>query len=299
MKQKVKVKKYDKDELWGFIFIAPQFIGLFLFVAVPVIQSFGISFTRWDLLSPAVFNGFNNWRTILSDPLTYRVLFHTLQFGAGFIILTTAISLLLALALSNKLKGNILYRSIFFLPNITSSVAVSLVWLWLFNPEMGLVNIILGFLGMHNPPAWYASIEWAMPTVILMGVWHGIGYYMIIFLAGLNSISDTYYEAANIDGAGKFFCFFRITLPLLTPTIFFVLTLMLINCFQVFNEVYMITGGGPAQSTLTIVLQIYHTAFTYFKMGEAAVLSWILFAIIFIVTFFQFKFQNRWVNYDT
>lgn len=293
-----KRKRLDRDELWGFLFIAPQFIGLLLFVVAPIVQSFGISFFNWNLLSPPVFNGLDNWKKVLSDPLTWKVLFQTLQFVVGFIILTTVISLLLALSLSNSLKGHIVYRAIFFVPNITSSIPVSLVWLWLFNPEMGLVNIILNFFGVKNLPGWYASLEWAMPTVILMGVWMGVGYFMIVFLAGLNGISNTYYEAASIDGAGKVYCFFRITLPLLSPTLFFVLTLMCINCFQVFNEVYMVTGGGPAQVTRTIALQIYDTAFRYFKMGEAAVLSWLLFAIIFAITLFQFRIQSRWVNYD-
>jgi multiple sugar transport system permease protein len=137
-----------------------------------------------------------------------------------------------------------------------------------------------------------------MPTVILLAVWHGIGYYMIIFMAGLNGISKTYYEAAEIDGAGKVFCFFKITLPLLTPTLFFIITMMLIQGFQVFNEVYMLTGGGPADATKTMVLEIYNTAFRYFRMGDAAVLSWILFVIILSVTIFQFTFSKKWVNYD-
>ena len=292
------MKYRSSDELYGYLFIAPQFIGILLFIVVPVFQSLGISFTDWDILTPPVFVGLENWKNVLTDPQTALVLKNTLQFVIGFIILTILFSLLAALALSNKLKGHTIYRSIFFVPNITSSVAVSLVWVWLFNPDMGFVNIVLGFLGVQNPPGWYASIEWAMPTVILMAMWQGIGSNMIILLAGLNSISDTYYEAATIDGAGKIRCFFKITLPMLTPTLFFILTMMLIGCFQVFNEVYMITGGGPAQATRTIVLEIYDNAFRYWRMGEAAVLSWLLFAIIFAVTFIQFKMQNRWVNYD-
>ncbi|GHU87607.1 sugar ABC transporter permease [Spirochaetia bacterium] len=297
MGQIKKVK--SSDELWGYFFIAPQFIGLLLFVVVPVIQSLGISFTSWDLLSKPVFTGIDNYKKVLSNPLTYKVFIHTLQFIGGFIVLTTILSLLAALGLSNKLRGHTIFRSVFFLPNITSSVAVSLVWLWLFNPEMGLVNIVLMFFGVENPPGWYVSLQWAMPTIILMAVWQGIGYFMIIFLAGLNGISDTYYEAASIDGAGKVYCFFKITLPLLTPTLFFVLTMMLINCFQVFNEVYMLTGGGPAQSTRTIVFEIYETAFRHYKMGEAAVLAWFLFIIIFTVTILQFNLSKKWVNYDT
>jgi multiple sugar transport system permease protein len=287
----------NHDEKWGYIFIAPQFIGLLIFVIGPVLQSLGISFMNWDLLSPPTFAGLANYKKILTSPMTYKVLGNTLQFIIGFVILTTTLSLLLALALSNKLKGFVIFRTVFFLPNITSSVAVSLVWLWLFNPDLGLINVALGFFGI-KPLGWYASLEYAMPTIILMAVWQAVGYYMIIFLAGLNGISDTYYEAANIDGAGKVYCFFKITLPMLTPTIFFVLTMMLISGFQVFNEMYMITGGGPADATKSIVMEIFNTAFVYFRMGDAAVLSWILFIIIFTVTTIQFAFSKKWVNYD-
>jgi multiple sugar transport system permease protein len=169
--------------------------------------------------------------------------------------------------------------------------------MWMFHPELGLINVILNFFGIP-PFGWYTSIEGAIPTVILLAVWQATGYYMVIFLAGLNGISSTYYEAASIDGAGKVCCFFKITLPLLTPTLFFVFTMMLISGFQVFNEVFMLTRGGPANASRTIVLQIYDTAFQYFRMGEAAVYSWILFIIIFIVTILQFKFSKRWVTYD-
>jgi multiple sugar transport system permease protein len=290
-------KQKNNDAGWGYFFIAPQFIGILLFVIVPVIQSLGISFTSWDLMSPPVFVGLDNYKKILSSETTWKVLGNTLYFIGGHITLTVIFSLLAALALSNKLKGFVLFRTLFFLPNITSSVAVSLVFLWLFNPNFGLVNLVLDFIGI-TPPGWYASVEWAMPMIIIMATWQSIGYYMIIFLAGLNSISDTYYEAASIDGAGPVHCFFRITLPLLTPTLFFILTMMLIGGFQVFNEMYMLTRGGPAEATKSIVMEIYNTAFRYFRMGDATVLSWILFTIIFTITVIQFKFSKKWVNYD-
>jgi multiple sugar transport system permease protein len=291
------MKPKYQDEVWGYLFIAPQFAGLLLFVIVPVVQSLGISFTQWNMLTPPVFAGLENYKKVLTDKDTLKAITNTLQYIIGFIPLTVIFSLLIALALSKKLKGHVLFRSLFYLPNITSSVAISVVWLWLFNPDFGLVNVTLGFFGIP-PLGWYASIEWAMPTVILMSIWMAAGYYMIIFIAGLNSISDTYYEAASIDGAGRVYCFFKITLPLLTPTIFFVISMMLIGGFQIFNEVFMLTNGGPADATKTIVLEIYRTAFSFFRMGEAAVLSWILFAVVFIVTFLQFKFSKKWVNYD-
>ena len=287
------------EEKWGYIFIAPQIVGILAFTIVPVIQSLGISFTRWDIVSPSVFVGLINYKTVLTSPNTWRVLMHTLSFISGYSVLTIFFSLLIALVLSNnRIRGYVVYRTAFFLPNITSSVAVSLVWLGLFNPDLGLVNILLRTIGILNPPGWYISLEWAMPTIVLMAVWMGVGYNMIIFIAGLNGISDTYYEAASIDGAGPIFCFLKITLPLLTPTIFFVITTMLIWGFQVFNEVYMLTNGGPVDSTKTIMLEIYNTAFRYFRMGEASVLAWLLFSIILVVTILQFSFSKKWVNYD-
>ncbi|MDR0878618.1 MAG: sugar ABC transporter permease [Treponema sp.] len=293
----IKKNKRDSEERWGYFFIAPQFIGLLLFAVIPVIQSLGISFTRWNILEKPIFVGLENYRRLLADPFTWRLFGNTVYFIVGHIVVTTFIALLAALALSNKLKGFVLYRTLFYLPNVTSSVAIALVWSWLFHPEYGLVNALLDTFGIP-PFGWYTTMNGAMPTVILLSVWQAAGYYMVIFLAGLNGISPTYYEAANIDGAGKLYCFFKITLPLLTPTLLFTLTMMLIGGFQVFNEPYMLTRGGPADASRTIVLEIYNTAFLYFRMGDAAVYSWILFVIVFVVTIMQFKFSNRWVNYD-
>lgn len=285
------------EELWGYAFILPQFAGLILFVIFPVFQSLFISFHEWDFLSDSVWVGLDNYKRILSAPYTYKILGNTLYYIAGAVPLTMVISILLAFALAQNLRGTTIYRSLFFLPNITSSVAISLVWLWLFNPDMGIVNAALGFFGVP-PLGWYTTVEGAMPTVILLAVWRDIGYYVVLFLAGIKGISESYYEAARIDGATTRHCFFKITLPLLTPTIFFSLTMMMINSFQVFNEVFMLTRGGPADATKTIVLEIYNNAFQFFKMGDAAVYSWILFLIIMVVTLLQFHVSDRWVNYD-
>jgi multiple sugar transport system permease protein len=293
-----KKKIQGNEERWGYFFIAPQFIGLLVFVLIPVIQSLGISFTEWNILQNPIFVGLANYKKLLVAPFTLKLLVNTLYFIIGHIVITTIIALLAALALSNKLKGFVIFRTLFYLPNVTSTVAIALVWQWVFHPEYGLVNAVLAKFGI---PAlgWYSSMNGAMPTIILMSVWQSIGYYMVIFLAGLNGISKTYYEAASIDGAGKIYCFFKITLPLLTPTLLFTLTMMLIGGFQVFNEPYMLTRGGPADASRTIVLEIYNSAFLFFRMGDAAVYSWILFVIVFFVTLLQFKFSNRWVNYDT
>lgn len=285
------------DERWGYLFILPQFLGFLLFIIAPVLQSLYISFFEWDFITEPTFLGVKNYTKILSSPYTWKILGNTVYYIIGFVPLTIIFSIFLAFLMTQKLKGVSVYRTAIFLPNVTSSVAVSLVWMWIFNPDMGFVNAILSMIGI-NGPGWYASLEWAMPTVILMAVWQAAGYYMIVFMAGINGISETYYEAAKIDGANTFQCFTKITLPLLTPTIFFVLTMLLINGFQVFNEVYMLTRGGPADVTTTIVLEIYNNAFQFFKMGEAAVYSWILFIAILLVTALQFGMSKRWVNYD-
>lgn len=285
------------EELWGYLFIAPQFFGLLVFMAFPVIQSLFISFHEWDFLTDAVWVGIDNYKQILASPYLYQILGNTVYYMAGVIPLTTIIAVVLAFLLAQPLKGTSLYRSLFFLPNITSSVAISLVWLWIFNPDMGIINTVLGWFGI-DPMGFYTTVEGAMPTVILLAVWRDVGYYVVLFLAGIKGISGSYYEAARIDGANQINCFFKITLPLLTPTIFFAVTMMLINGFQVFNEPYMLTRGGPADATKTIVMEIYNNAFQYFKMGSAAVYSWILFVVIMAVTLIQFITSKKWVNYD-
>ena len=285
------------EERWGYFFIAPQFIGLVVFIVVPIIQSLGISFTSWNILEKPVFVGLANYKKLLADPFTWKLVGNTAYFIVGHTIVTVTLSLLVAMALSNELRGYVLFRALFFLPNVTSTVAIALVWWWVFHPQFGMVNALLAKIGIP-PLGWYTTLRGAMPTLILLTLWQMTGYYMVIFLAGINGISRTYYEAALIDGANRVQTFFKITLPLLTPTLLFILTMMFIGGFQIFNEPYMLTRGGPADATKTIVLEIYNTAFLYFRMGDAAVYSWILFVVIFIVTTIQFKFSNRWVTYD-
>ena len=285
------------EERWGYFFIAPQFLGLLIFIIVPVIQSLGISFTSWNILQSPVFVGLDNYRKLLTAPFTWKLVGNTVYFIIGHAIITVSLSLLVAMTLSNDLKGATIFRALIFMPNVTSVVAVAMVWQWVFHPQFGIANALLAMVGISGL-GWYTTMQGAMPTLILLTVWQMTGYYMVIFLAGLNGISRNYYEAALIDGANKIQMFFRITLPLLTPTIFFIITMMFIGGFQIFSEPYMLTRGGPADATKTIVLEIYNTAFLYYRMGDAAVYSWILFVLIFIVTVIQFKFSNRWVTYD-
>ena len=285
------------DEWWAYLFIAPQFLGIMAFTLFPAVAAIFISFTKWDFINFPRWIGMANYRDVLSDKLTLKVILNTLYFIVGNVPFTLGIALCLALMLDTKIRGVVVFRTAFFLPSITSAVAVSLVWSWLLNPEMGLVNAMLMNLGLPAP-GWMASLEWAMPSVILVAIWQWSGYNAVILLAGLKAIPSTYTEAARIDGANAVQTFFKIRLPMLTPSLFFVLTMMLINGMQVFSEPYMMTSGGPADATNVLVLQIYTTAFQFFNMGHASVLSIILFAICMLLTVMQFRLQEKWVNYD-
>lgn len=279
----------------GFLF--PSLAGLLVFQLIPMLSSAVISFTDWDLLTPAKFVGLDNYSEALHDEKTLTSILNILQYIVGYIPSVLVFGLLFAVLLNRKLRGVKLYRIFIFVPVITSWVAVSIVWRWLLNGQNGLVNYLLSLVGIQGP-VWLQDFVWAMPSVIAVSVWKDIGYVTVILLAGLQDISDDYYEAATIDGAGGFQQFFRVTLPLLTPSIFFVLVISLINGFQLFDQVLVMTNGGPAGQTSTLVQQIYGNAFQSYKMGFASAQSWILFVIIFAVTVVQQQLQKRWVTYD-
>ncbi len=278
-------------------FLLPSLAGLFLFQLIPMLSSAVISFTNWDLLTPAKFVGVDNYTEALQDEKTLTSLMNILQYILGYLPSVLAFGLLFAVLLNRKLRGIKLYRIFIFVPVITSWVAVSIVWRWLLNGQSGLINYLLSLIGIQGP-VWLQDFVWAMPSIIAVSVWKDIGYVTVILLAGLQDISEDYYEAATIDGAGGFQQFFRVTLPLLTPSIFFVLVISLINGFQLFDQVLVMTGGGPAGQTSTLVQQIYGNAFQSYKMGFASAQSWILFVIIFAVTIVQQQLQKRWVTYD-
>ncbi|TDQ37661.1 carbohydrate ABC transporter permease [Aureibacillus halotolerans] len=285
-----------RDNLWAGFFLAPQLIGLLLFTIGPVVFAFVISFMEWNIGSKAEWIGTENYQEQWSDPLFWKVLGNTVQFAIMYIPLTLIGALIVALLLNLKVKGRTVFRTMFFMPVVTSTVAVALVWSWMYNPDYGLINAALSVIGVEGP-GWLTSTTWALPSVVILAVWQGIGYNMILFLAGLQSVSPQLYEAARIDGANTWQRFRSITLPMISPTTFFILIMLLINAFQVFNEPYMMTKGGPANETNVIVLHIYQTAFQFFQMGAASSLAFTLFFIILIFTLIQFKF-SKWVNYD-
>lgn len=277
-------------------FVLPSLIPLMAFTVVPMVWSVGISFTEWNLLRPSEWVGFDNYAALAADPVFLKALRNTSYYIAGYLPLAFVGGLGIALLLHRGIAGLAFFRSVYFLPVVTSWVVVAVVWRWLLQPQGGIVNYLLSLVGIEGP-GWWTSPTWAMPSVILASAWKDLGFIMVIFLAGLQNISSDYYEAARVDGAGSWVQFRRITLPLLSPSSLFVVVIALIGGFQVFDQVFVMTGGGPAGASVVVVEQIYTNAFRFGKMGYAAAMSWALFGCIFVVTLVQLILQRRWVHY--
>jgi multiple sugar transport system permease protein len=284
----------DRDGFWAFIMLLPNVAGFFVFTLFPVVVSFLLSFTSYDILTPPSFVGLANYQELfLFDKIVGQVVKNTLIYTAVVVPVGMFISLMLALALDKKIKFLRVFRAAFFMPVITSAVAVSLVWQWLYNPDFGLLNSLLRTMGISNPPAWLNSQVYALPAVMVVAIWKNLGYNMLLFLAGLQNISVTYYEAAALDGANGFQQFRHITWPLLSPTSFFVFVMTVISSFQVFDLVQLMTRGGPGRATSTLVHYIYQNAFKYFYMGYASALAYLLFAMVLIVTLLNMTLQRK------
>lgn len=285
-----------RQALWAALFLAPSAVPLTLFVFWPMASSIWVSLHRWNLISAPRWTGTANYERLLTDPLTAELFAHTLGYVAGYLPLVYVGGLALAVALNRALPARGFFRSLYFLPVITSWVVVALVWKWLLNPSNGIVNAALGWL--HLPqPGWWTDPAWAMPSIVLASAWKDLGFVMVILLAGLQAIPQDLYEAAAIDGASAWRRFWHVTLPLLTPSSFFVVVISLINGFQVFDQVYVMTKGGPQGASQVIVGHIYDLTFRYGKAGEASALSWLLFVVILAVTVIQLWGQRRWVHY--
>jgi len=280
-----------------YLYLMPTLVGLLLFSAGAVAASFLISFTEWDIITPPRWIGFDNYAGLWHSDFFWEVLRHTLEFVLLAVPASVLASLALALLVNTSLRGITLFRTAYFLPVVSSMIAVALVWSWMFNPRYGLLNTLLGLLFGIQGPAWLDDTSWALPAMVIVTVWKGLGYSMVIFLAGLQNIPADVYHAARLDGAGAWRRFRHITLPLLSPTTFFVLVITLINAFQVFEQTYVLTKGGPANSTVTLSYYVYQNAFQFFHMGNAAAVSYVLFALLFGVTLLQFRLQRRWVFY--
>jgi multiple sugar transport system permease protein len=294
-----------KENLIGYSFISPWLIGFIIFSLTPMIASLFISFTRWTMLSPPQWVGLENYENIfLEDPLFFKGLYNTFYFVLISVPLNISFALFLALLLNRKIKGISFFRTVFFLPSITNIVAVSVLWIWIFNPEFGLINTFLKNLGIIGP-YWFQDENWSKPALILMSLWN-VGGGMIIFLAALQGVPDQLYEAADIEGAGFWVKLKKITIPMISPAIFFNLIISVIGSLQVFTQAFVMTGkpqpgaeGGPNYSTLFYVLYLYKKAFQEYKMGYASALAWILFVIILILTIVQFKISKNRIYYET
>jgi len=280
-----------------YLYLLPTIVGLLLFSAGAVAASFFLSFTEWDIITPPRWIWFDNYLGLWQSEFFWEVVRHTLLFVLLAVPASVIASLALALLVNTTLRGVTFFRTVYFLPVVSSMIAVALVWSWMFNPRYGLLNTLLHSLFGIQGPAWLDDTTWALPAMVIVTVWKGLGYSMVIFLAGLQNIPGDLYHAATLDGAGAWRRFRHITLPLLSPTTFFVLVVTLINAFQVFEQTYVLTKGGPANSTVTLSYYVYQNAFQFFHMGQAAAVSYVLFALLFGVTLIQFRLQRRWVFY--
>lgn len=281
-------KLFDSQNYAAIIFILPAILGTLIFIIIPVICSFGLSFTKWDLLNPITFVGLENYKNLINDSTFCQILLNTVVFAISTSFFGVIIPLILASIINSKIRGSEFFKTAYFLPFITPMVVIGIVWGWIFDPNIGLLN---QFFHIHIN--WLYDIRFAMPALIIVSVWKLIGYNMIIFLSALSTISNSLFEAAKIDGANSLQIFKNITVPVLSPTIFFVVIITAISSFQVFDLIYLMTQGGPFNSTNVLVYSIYQNAFEYFNVGKASATAYILFAIILVLTLIQWKFRKK------
>lgn len=288
--------RFTQDK-WGYFLISPMMIGFSVFFLIALGASLVLSFTRWDLLNPPEFNGLDNYRRIFSDGTFGTALFNTFAIAIPNVILRITISLGLAVALNSNIRFRTFYRVVFFLPVLTMPVAVATIWKWIYDPSYGPINGILANFGIDGP-SWLFHQGTAIVAVVVVLLWSGVGYDMIIFLAGLQSIPRDYYEASSLDGATGWQQFRDITVPLLTPTTFFLSVIAVIASLQVFDLVYVMTSLDTGNRLPTLVYYIYQQGFEVGRMGYAISVAWVLLAIILVFTFIQFRLQKRWVHYQ-
>lgn len=272
----------------GIFFILPALIGTFVFIIIPIFCSFGLSFVEWDLLNEIKFVGFDNYKAVFTEPVFFKILINTIVYAVSTTVFAVIIPLLIASGLNTKLKGAEVFKTIYFIPFITPAVVIAIVWGWIFDPNIGFVNTIL-----KTHLNWLFDTNLAMPVLIFVSVWKLIGYNVILFLTGFSAINQSIYEAVKIDGANERQTFFKITLPLLKPTIFFVTLVTAVSSFQVFDLIYVMTEGGPHNATNVIVYSVYKYAFEYFDIGKSCALAYILFLVIFVLTVLQRRFEDK------
>jgi multiple sugar transport system permease protein len=290
----------------AYLFLLPSFAGFLLFVLIPVLGSLALSLMEWNLLTPPRFVGLNNYVVLLTrDPIFMRAFWNTVAYTLTIVPLQLTLGLTLALALNQRIHGLSIYRLIYFMPLVSSVVAAALVFQWMFNRDFGLISAIFWGIGdltglAITPPDWLNSSAWAKPAVVLLTVWKNVGFTMVIYLAALQGVPQDLYEAATVDGAGAGARFRHVTLPLISPTSFFLLVIQMIGAFQLFSEPFVMTRGegGPAHATKSLVFYIWESGCKYGQMGKASAVAWVLFGFIFICTFVQNRLQRRWVYYE-
>lgn len=283
-------KFLNNHAIAGFLFILPALTGTLIFIVLPVAASFGLSFAKWDLLNPIEFVGFDNYKLIFSEPLFYKILINTIVFAVATSVFGVIIPLVLAAILNSKIKCAEFFKTAYFLPFITPMIVIGVVWEWIFDPNIGLLNKVL-----QMNINWLYDTQWAMPALIIVTVWKLIGYNMVIFLSGFSSVPDNLFEAAKIDGANPLQTFINVTVPMLSPTIFFVIIITAISSFQVFDLIYLMTEGGPLDSTNVLVYSIYKNAFEYFNVGKASAIAYVLFVIILCLILVQWNLRKKFV----
>ena len=294
-----------REHLEGYLFISPWILGMVLFALGPILASFGLAFTRWNLFTEPEYVGWANFQKLAHDPLFYKSVFNTIYYTIFAVPLGLVLALGLAMLVNHRLRGVNFFRTAFFLPNVVAGIAMLLLWKWLFDPNFGLINLFLDWTGLMavlewigiGRPQWISSRAGAMPGLVFMSIW-GLGGSMMIFLAGLQNIPRELIEAAELDGAGPWKRFRYVTVPLLTPTIFFLTMVGVIGSLQVFNQAYVMTQGGPAHATLFYVLYLFQTAFERFQMGYACAMALVLFIITLIVSLIQLAMGKKWVHYQ-
>ena len=292
VKRTPKKGALKRDDGWAWVMLLPNVIGFLMFMLIPMVATFVLSFMEYDMLSAPKFVGLQNYKDMIEDPITRQVTWNTIVYTILTVPVGMVLSLLLAVALDsiNYLKR--FFRGAYFLPSITSMVVISIVWQWIYNPEYGLMNFFLSLFGV-SPKKWLTSSSTSLISLAIVGIWKRLGYDMVIFLSGLQGISTNYYEAAQLDGANKFQIFWHITIPLLRPTTFFVFVMAIIGSFQVFDQVQLMTQGGPGRSSSVLVHYLYQNAFQYFKMGYACALAYLLFAIVLVLTVINMRTEKK------
>lgn len=293
---KEKKRQLRKEFLAGLGFILPSFLGFFIFTLIPVVMSLGLNFTEWNFLrglDDITFNGLDNYIRLFSDSWFIQSFKNNILFTVITIPCCLALGLVFAELINKYVMGKTVIKVMFFIPYIASVVAVCVVWQVLLQPSYGPINEFLMALGIENPPRWLVDVHWALPTIMIIYIWQQVGYYIIVYLAGINNISRDIYEAAEIDGASGIRQFFSLTVPLVSPTTFFLSIMGIIGSFKVFDHISVLTSGGPGNATSVMAYYVYKTAFQDYKMGYANTLAWALFILIFLVTLVQWKYQDK------